>query len=231
MQTLFIQSTYRKDLGAELPWCHDEDDRLLSSQPSAQVLQSILCQQMPYCRSFYIHGPTNEANDRINRTTAEVTTWILSVVAEMGLNIRSFSVDLKGEHPSSTSYGSGWLCGLRFQASSMRQGTKFREGWAHLQSLHLHPDIKSDTASWTYDLVQLAPNLKKPSLAFWSSNEGTCLKVLALELPPLKEVTLTSLKQCSYASSIVVAQACRHSHYDLFTSMRVWMRAVPGDPS
>jgi hypothetical protein len=82
VQTLFIQSTYRKDFGAELPRCHDEDDRLLSSQRSAQVLQSILCQQMPNCRSFYIRGPTNEANDRINVTTTEVTTWILSVVAE-----------------------------------------------------------------------------------------------------------------------------------------------------
>ncbi len=188
VQTLFIQSTNRKDFGAELPWSHDEDDHLLSSQPSAQVLQSILCQQMPNRRSFYIHGPTNEANDRINLSTTEVTTWILSVVAETGLNIRSFSVDLIGEHLSSTSYGSGWLRGLRLQASSMRQGTKFRKGWAHLQFLHLHLDIKSDTASWTCDLV---PNLKKLSLAFCSSDEDACLKVLALELPPLKELCLS----------------------------------------
>jgi len=108
------------------------------------------------------------------------------------LNIRSFSVDLIGEHLSSTSYGSGWLCGLRLQASSIRQGTKFREGWAHLQSLHLHLDIKSDTASWTCDLVQLAPNLKKLSLAFCSPDEDACLNVLALELHPLKELCLRS---------------------------------------
>jgi len=192
VQTLFIQSTYRGDFGAKLPWFRNEDGHLLNSQPSTHALRIILCQRLPNCRSFYIHGPNDEANERINITTTEMTTLILNLIAETGLNIRSFSVDLKGDHPSSTSHGSGWLSGPRLQSSLIRHGERFREGWAYLRSLHLHIDIKSETARWTCDLVQLAPNLKSLSLTFDYAEEEACRKTISLNLPPLQELCLRS---------------------------------------
>lgn len=191
---LFVHASKNSEYGGGLEWSRDNTGSLLTSQSNTQfkLLQTCLCNEMINCRSFYIHGFTDQIIKSVLPTTSEVVTLFLNIVAETGLKLQSFTVDLKGEHPSSAARGSGWLDSRRLQdySSSMCNQPQFRQGWSHLQELHLYQDIRPGTVEWTRDLIQKAPQLRNLSLTFDSSDESVCEKVLDVEVPPLKDVYL-----------------------------------------
>ena len=190
---LFIQASRIGEFGGGLQWSRDEFGSLLTSQSNEQfkILQNCLWNNMKNCRSFYIHGPTEQDMKLETLTTSEVVMLFLNVVAEKGLEIQSFTVDLRGEHPSSHGRGSGWLHapGLK-DYFLLRYQPQFNQGWSHLQELHLYQDIRSDNVMWTRDLIQKAPNIRVLSLVFHSNESGVIKEILDLELPPLEGLYL-----------------------------------------
>lgn len=176
-------------LGVGLQWSHDQYGSLLLSRPNErfQLFQKCLCNDLKNCRSFYIHGFSDDDQSPEAVTITQVVMLFLNMIAETGLEIRSFGVDLTGEHPTSYCTGNGCVHAPRMRDYfTLRHQPLFEQGWRHLRELHLHQDIGVSNVIWTRDLIQRATNLRSLSIKFYRHASTLNNKILDLNIPSLE---------------------------------------------
>ncbi|KAL8722503.1 MAG: hypothetical protein Q9225_001019 [Loekoesia sp. 1 TL-2023] len=139
-------------------------------------------------RSFYIHGGCDDGEELESLTSTDVTSLILSVVAQTGIKINSFVIDVR----------SGWLCGKRLPPSTFFQNPKFRDAWENLKELHLYVDLKSDSMSWAKHLMGLATNLRSVALDVCISHScelsPELLDAATMRIRGLRTIALRSIR-------------------------------------
>ena len=190
VQTLFIGCNYNREFGGLLPWFRHQDGFLEELQPSARLLENILVERMPNCRSLYINSGHDDGEGIDTLSATDVVSIVLSIVARRGLILKSFTVDLHGEHPLSRFKGSGSLCAKRLRPLQMWNTMDSTNALAQLEELHLHQDLNSKTALWTNQLIRLATNLKALTLTSDPSNPLESHQLLRLKVQGLQSFCL-----------------------------------------
>ena len=127
--------------------------------PGVQLLRDIL-KGMTNCNSFHIHSPGGlEVHyDSEYLLPSDAVSIILSVIAETGMPIKSFTVDFR-------SWGTGSVDAKRVQMSLCQRLT-FRNAWKSVEELRLELSLTPETFDWAKGLVLQTMSLKKLSLHF-----------------------------------------------------------------
>ncbi|KAI4137384.1 MAG: hypothetical protein L6R39_007317 [Caloplaca ligustica] len=224
-QTLLITPT-RGSYGKGLLWSRHENGYLEETQLSAQPLKDILCHRLTTCRSFSIYGNSDDGDELECLSPTDVTSLILSVIAQTGLRIRSFIVDLNHKHSSGAVYGSGSLCEKRLLPSAFFQHPGFREAWAHLEALHLHQDLDEQSMSWTKTLMRLATNLRSISLKVNPSEGEAGHEILNFgimhRIGGLREISLRSFDANDSCLLAFLKNSC-----DTLETLSLWAIRIP----
>ena len=160
---------------------------LLAPLPGVQMLQDILLNRLPKCRSFHVYSEyaSEESYESEILTPSDAVGIILAIIAETSLPVKSFYVDF-------VSHGTGSFDARRLHMLQCRK-PEFRTGWAHLQELSLEQSMKSDAFDWAMDLVLHATGLRMLSLNFQYNNSASFIDRLSFteRLPGLRELRLS----------------------------------------
>lgn len=163
VRTLVIKDG-NNDLGRGFYWhrleggnCSGCVDAWLS--PGVQMFRDIL-KGMTKCNSFHIHsvGGLEEHYETEYLLPSDAVGIILFIIAETGLQIKSFFVDFRTR-------GSGSMDAKRLQMSLCQRPT-FRNAWKTVEELRLEHSLTPETFDWAKDLVLQTTGLKKLSLHF-----------------------------------------------------------------
>lgn len=154
-------------LGKGLHWHRHSSGHLIPPLPVDDLLREVLMHKSIKCRSFWIEsfdegneGRLPYVDDYI--TPSDVVGTLLSIIAQTGLAITSFTVE-----NSTRGNSTGRLDTPRLQIPYISDGYQFETGWAHLQDLILQCDLTHDAEDWAFNLIKTAPNLQKLTLQFY----------------------------------------------------------------
>ncbi|KAG8531957.1 uncharacterized protein KY384_003593 [Bacidia gigantensis] len=192
VQTLFLSYGHQSEFGNGLKWSRHQEGYLEKVQPSSQPLEDLLINKLPNCHSVYINSFQDSGDLTGELSVTDVVCIILSIIARSGLRIKSFTIDLCGQHPWNTSRGSGHLYAGRLPPYLDWQTSTFAEAWACLEELHFHQDLDPQITSFTRELIQLASGLKVLSLTGSYDDHSTIHPILRLKRPNLQKLYLRS---------------------------------------
>lgn len=161
VQSLLIKN-YNDDLGRGVHWHQVKESNSFGHvdtriSPGVKMLLGILS-NLTNCKSFGIHSPggVKEHHGSEYLLASDAIGIILSIVAEIGLPVKSFCIDL-------------WRRGIvdvkRLQMQLFQQPA-FITSWKNLKELRLQYTLTPDSFDWAQDLVLHTTSLKKLSLHF-----------------------------------------------------------------
>ncbi|MCJ1256175.1 hypothetical protein MMC24_003995 [Lignoscripta atroalba] len=187
VQALLIEG--QNDIGQGFWWNRHPSGHLVAPLPGVEMLRDILINDLTNCRSFRIYkkyeGEEPCKSDVV--TGSDVVAIILTIIAETGLPVKSFSVNFRD-------CGTGVIDAKRLHVLEY-QTPEFRTAWANLQELSLKHTVRSGTLDWTLELFLRATSLRKLTLNLdFDMSETYMDRLSAVDtFPKLQELSLLSI--------------------------------------
>lgn len=187
VRTLLIKGP--SEFGQGFAWVrYRSGSRSLSAPPpGVQRLRNILLNKLVNCRSFRICCDQEEEGSYKSDypTASEAVAIILTMIAETGLPVKSFSVDFKNGHRAALQ--------LRRLRDLQFSKPEFKTAWSHLQELSIAPTSTFDPLEWAVDLVTYAIGLQMLKLNLRSDVDTWFIRNLShtATLPKLQELKLS----------------------------------------
>lgn len=149
-------------LGRGFQWHRHHSGHLTAPFVNTDLLRDVFVKKLVKCRSFHldVYDEVQQREETDFLIPGDAVGIVLSIVAEINLAIRSFSVE-------SESRETGRLDTKRLQIPLCRQ-PQFIAAWAHLEELVLEYGMTCVQYDWALDLISYAPRLRKLSLRFFN---------------------------------------------------------------
>ncbi|KAE8386696.1 hypothetical protein BDV23DRAFT_187004 [Aspergillus alliaceus] len=164
VHVLFIAQLPTVQMGTGLAWTRDDSGVMnVGQQLGARWLRRALL-SMVNCKSFVVqlNYAWERAKDLPFGPTDSITI-ILSIIAEAGIAVKSFSVF---SQPGMNIFAFNNVDGRRLHLPLLEEPA-FIKAWAHIEKLRFdHNLIPDKVAQWVVKLIALAPNLKSLEIGF-----------------------------------------------------------------
>lgn len=207
VQTLTIKEQ-DDGFGRGFCWYWAKESRFLSHvdaqrSAGAKILQDAL-KNLVNCQHFQICGLDEEDNDYEpgNLPHGDVIGILFNAIAEIGLPIKSFHLELRSEEDQEYE---------TMQMQLFQDQPAFIAAWKNIEELSLELGLIPTNFPWVRDLVLYATNLKKLSLDFFSDDITPYLDTL-LSSPGLfqglQELSLENMDVTFHTLSTVLVR-CR----------------------
>lgn len=187
IKCLHITELERPDLSSQSCASSRQTSAHLPEQlVGARLLKYILVKKLVNRRSFKfdVRYIDSVSVDHHHLFTYDAVEAVLSVIAETGLPVKSFSMDWDFKRHA-FGLDTEWL------QQCVCQEPQFLAGWAHLEELHLRIGIKGDRHDWVQGLISHAPRLRKLGLAVDYRDGVAIHSILSIASPPrIEELSL-----------------------------------------
>ena len=190
VKVLLIESSNNTGLG--FLWNRHPSGHLVAPLPAVKTLREILGDKFVNCRSFRFHTfqfhsdyDAIDLDQSAYLTTTDTIAIILTIIAETGLPVESFHVDLNA-------FGGSPVDIKRLDILPY-QTPEFRAGWACLRELILGYTLSHEAVDWTVELILRASCLQKLELGHhFDDTIGLIFhRLLSAEtLPRLEELSI-----------------------------------------
>ncbi len=189
VQCLHVKDSPDRIIGQGFDWPRHFSGCLAGNLNGTDLLRDLLSQRLLNCRSFliYSYDEYEPRHDTDRLVSSDAVGLILSIVAEAGLALRSFTVQ-------SSHHGNGRLDTPRLRMP-LSQTPKFVKAWSQIEELVLDYAITSDQWNWVLHLISSVLKLRKLSLGFYEGDTSFMQRLSSLhKLNRLEELRLGSAR-------------------------------------
>ena len=189
VQSLRVKRSPDGIIGQGFDWPRHFSGCLAENLKGTELLRDLLSQRLLKCRSFHIYSydEYEPLLDTKRLVPSDAVGLILSIVAEVGLTLQSFTVQ-------SSHHRQQRLDTRRLQMP-LSHTPKFVQAWSQIEELVLDYAITFDQWDWVLHLASSVLKLRKLSLGFYEADTSFMQRLSSLqELNVLEELSLGSAR-------------------------------------